>query len=1400
MDWDNFHVRAKAALPSDHELPPNRYWIGVLRHDKLEQEQLQELDFVWMKGHGKITASKIVPAYNARYPNVRFELRYKDDILGQETKVKDLNDYNDNVIVFRAVTHIARAPLQHVNAQLKAEPRKSKELAKAAAKRNASSTPIRIKTEGIPAEAVPPSDAKAYLSPVSVDKENDIGTRDMSLAERLGRPRRSTSLRGSDPTLSLGRSGQTQKSATDPSSVIADRPLPAPGLASIPPSSSAQSAYISPSPSTAIPGRGDPYNLGYAEVSIAGAPGAYLFHSDVQTRQSRSSYSAPTIPIAQMLPTPVSEPSTKVKTETELEAKAKPEPDILQPMDSQASDAVEPFNPDDVFARDSSPDAKEDVEARPTDVYLQSIIDQTTPEVLEAGVGQALDVLKPLEGVFTRYASSSKDASAWVQSLDKLRKQAQRKRTVIGVVGNTGAGKSSVINAMLDEERLVPTNCMRACTAVVTEMSWNDSKESSSRYRAEIEFITPADWEKDLQALLREFLTDGGTVVREAADQNSEAGVAWAKFHAVYPKKTKDMVKDSSIPALMAELAALGVLGTTTTINKRNPEFFYKQLQQYVDSKEKATGKDKEKKKKTIKPPIEYWPLIKVVRIYVKSPALSTGAVIVDLPGVQDSNAARAAVAQSYLKQCTGLWIVAPITRAVDDKTAQKLMGDSFKRQLKMDGGLASITFICSKTDDISVTEAIDSLNLQEEMSELRKQDKLNKRAIKDLKVNISDLKESRIVYGEAMDSAVKELEVWEALQDSFDEGNIVYAPRQNKKRKRGKSNGKSQKRRQTDDDSDDESVISVSSASETEDESDAGVEAPRKRLTADDIKVKIAELKESRKAARRERITINGQVKEAEEEIAKLENSSDGIRAQKSAICISGRNEYSKGAIQQDFAAGVKELDQEHAAEEDEDNFDPDKELRDYDQVANALPVFCVSSRAYQKMCGRMQKDEDVPGFSTPKETEIPQLQAHCKKLTESGRIQTSRTFLIALQQHLNTFYLWASNDGTGLKLTDLEKRREVDHLESRLRELEKGLEKAVESCINTIKNDIASQIFNQYPKLIEEAIAAAPDTAQRWGAPKPDGGLVWSTYKAVVRRDGVYQSSTAGLRDFNADLTEPITKRLATGWEKTFQHKLPKAFEGYTKTSSMILRTFHEKIEERARHNGMNLANMQLLANNATAHERLFDELRRQLMEVVTELQRDANREFTPTIVAIMHTVYEMCACECGQGSFARMKGHMSNYIDGQRHQMFTAATEVVRDHLRKMCRTIEEQLAAKADDIFLHMKRDYSQALGGIDTSAQDVKMPKFERELRAEIKGLLCGVDGQFKDVAEGKVAQPSGEDEEVITNDDETEEVLDIDADETEMDEDEQDEIDQNSSDVEMKDGDAGSARDQSQEL
>lgn len=44
------------------------------------------------------------------------------------------------------------------------------------------------------------------------------------------------------------------------------------------------------------------------------------------------------------------------------------------------------------------------------------------------------------------------------------------------------------------------------------------------------------------------------------------------------------------------------------------------------------------------------WTDLDFDRLYVKSPILATGAVIVDLPGVHDANAARAAVAESYMQ------------------------------------------------------------------------------------------------------------------------------------------------------------------------------------------------------------------------------------------------------------------------------------------------------------------------------------------------------------------------------------------------------------------------------------------------------------------------------------------------------------------------------------------------------------------------------------------------------------------------------------------------------------------------------------------------------------------------------------------------------------------------------
>lgn len=168
----------------------------------------------------------------------------------------------------------------------------------------------------------------------------------------------------------------------------------------------------------------------------------------------------------------------------------------------------------------------------------------------------------------------------------------------------------------------------------------------------------------------------------------------------------------------------------------------------------------------------------------------------------------------------------------------------------------------------------------------------------------------------------------------------------------------------------------------------------------------------------------------------------------------------------------------------------------------------------------------------------------------------------------------------------------------------------------------------------MIEEAVQAAPTTAYKWGAHRSEGGLFWATYKATVRRDGAYKGAS-GFRDFNAELIEPIQKKLATGWERTFQNRLPKAFEVYTKDSNGILRKFHDMVEARCRQNGVGLATLSMLKSQVYTNEELFNAFYTELFEKMTELQRDANRDFTPVIVSTMQSAYQYCTEVSGKHS---------------------------------------------------------------------------------------------------------------------------------------------------------------------
>lgn len=137
---------------------------------------------------------------------------------------------------------------------------------------------------------------------------------------------------------------------------------------------------------------------------------------------------------------------------------------------------------------------------------------------------------------------------------------------------------------------------------------------------------------------------------------------------------------------------------------------FGKEMARYIDSKDQKRGEKKDKSKEKEKPKESVmdkvrkaagaqtaqirgtaaagngrsdadapamWPLIKQVTVRCPAKALSTGTILVDLPGVADANAARNNIAKDYMKKANCIWILAPITRAVDDKTAKGTVKES---------------------------------------------------------------------------------------------------------------------------------------------------------------------------------------------------------------------------------------------------------------------------------------------------------------------------------------------------------------------------------------------------------------------------------------------------------------------------------------------------------------------------------------------------------------------------------------------------------------------------------------------------------------------------------------------------------------------------------------------------
>ena len=274
----------------------------------------------------------------------------------------------------------------------------------------------------------------------------------------------------------------------------------------------------------------------------------------------------------------------------------------------------------------------------------------------------------------------------------------------------------------------MPSSNEAAATAVPCLIAYNDNAQPDAAFKAEVTFKTESDIRKELEQYfevmkLREEVNKALTAdesVLDAEPDSASESVAGKRQELLDRMQDLDMVEENTKDLLDMVSAVFGLdedqlkaqstesllaghsdmrslLGTTISVACGDADDFSDKIKPYMDSVPATHGPSG----------IEFaaWPLIVEVKVFVRSSVLKNDIVLVDLPGLADSVASRASVAQNYFSKLSVTAVVAPIIRALNEQTAVNLMTENQQLCMQMDGKFHKHSFcvILSKMDDINV-------------------------------------------------------------------------------------------------------------------------------------------------------------------------------------------------------------------------------------------------------------------------------------------------------------------------------------------------------------------------------------------------------------------------------------------------------------------------------------------------------------------------------------------------------------------------------------------------------------------------------------------------------------------------------------------------------------------------
>ncbi|GIK05752.1 hypothetical protein Aspvir_009865 [Aspergillus viridinutans] len=295
------------------------------------------------------------------------------------------------------------------------------------------------------------------------------------------------------------------------------------------------------------------------------------------------------------------------------------------------------------------------------DIRLQNALRNVTGQLAElAQVMSRCEVAQDPTTAFHELYKQTLEASGFAYPATRT----------VGFIGDSGMGKSSLINSILDQEGLARSSGDgAACTTVVTE------------FRSLLE---------ELLSNVRKYYTDAYREVVDAREQEhikAAAKRAWDTLLSLFPNQPGlelDFLstdREDAVESIVTTLEEWAMAGLDHRPGERD-SLRYTVVARHADECMEQLDNLMADSRDDDRPAI--WPFVKV---YLRSPVLRTGLVLADLPGFRDLNYARERATERYLRHsCDEVFI------DVDAKETARTssVGDA-KRILDLDSRIQTL-------------------------------------------------------------------------------------------------------------------------------------------------------------------------------------------------------------------------------------------------------------------------------------------------------------------------------------------------------------------------------------------------------------------------------------------------------------------------------------------------------------------------------------------------------------------------------------------------------------------------------------------------------------------------------------------------------------------------------------